>query len=98
MPLPDSPPPDWWDARNLDMASPMDPRVHKLIVAVMWHNKRVMLRVEEVDKDGQVLDSKNARMGLTLWRTIVLPSFRLYAAQNELVCEIREVTKATGRS
>jgi hypothetical protein len=76
---------------SLDMAAPLDPRVKKLLVIVSWRNdKRIHVLIEGVSDIGEVLHSGSARTGLTLWRTVFLPSLRLFASEAQIACEVVE--------
>lgn len=93
-PLSTSPAPDHEHSANLNLEAPINPRVTKVLAVVMWHRKRVHLRIEELSSDGQVLEDKHSRMGLVLWRTLILPSLRLYTERHGLEFEVMEVTSS----
>lgn len=74
------------------MALPMHPRAAGLrCVVAMSKSERVSLRVELVGPGDVILDALSARMGVTLWRQIVLPALRTFAVVSRFTCTVQEV-------
>ena len=94
-PLPTSPPPPNRLRKDLDVALPMHPRAAGLrCVVAMSKSERVSVRVELIGPGGVILDALSARMGVTLWRQIVLPALRTFAVVSRFTCTVREVLTA----
>lgn len=92
MPMASNPRPVAEAVRGLELPLPMHPRAAawRCVVAV-GRSERVALRVEYLARDGYVLDALTARMGVTLWRQLVLPAIRTHADALGLPCEVCEV-------
>jgi hypothetical protein len=92
MPLASSPSPPAALRRDLDTALPMHPRANAMrCVVALGRTERVHLRLELLDASGRILDALSARMGVRLWRQVLMPSVRTHAARTGLLCTIVEV-------
>jgi hypothetical protein len=67
----------------------MNPRAVGIrCVVAMGKSERVSVRVELRGPDDMILDALSARMGVTLWRQIVLPALRTFAVVSRLTCAV----------